>query len=276
MIDEPSRSTEPVERTLSGQSAVVTGASSGIGQGCAVALARRGSNVLINYAGDEDGAKETARACEAHGVATTIVRADVSDEGEVGAMFAAAVEAFGAVDILVSNAGIQKDAAFTELTKTDWDMVLAVNLTGQFLAMQAAVRQFRRQGRRGSKALGKIVAMSSVHDVIPWAGHVNYAVSKGGLAMLVKTAAQELAAEGIRVNAISPGAIATSINEDAWQDEEAASSLKRLIPYGRIGEPQDVAEAAAWLASDQADYITGATLVIDGGMELYPEFRDNG
>lgn len=267
---------EQRERMLDGQSAVVTGASSGIGQATAVSLAEHGAHVAVNYARDEDGAEETVERCRAHGVNSVAVQADVSDEGAVRSLFAAAVEAFGAVDILVANAGIQKDAPFTEITKQDWDRVIGVNLTGQFLCMQEAVRQFRRQGRRVSRALGKIIAMSSVHDVIPWAGHANYAASKGGLSMLMKTAAQELAAEGIRVNAVSPGAIATRINRDVWQDEDSRAALLTLIPYGRIGEPGDVGAAVAWLASDAADYITGHTMVIDGGMELYPEFRDNG
>ncbi|WP_420394486.1 glucose 1-dehydrogenase [Acuticoccus sp.] len=263
-------------RFLEGQVAVVTGASSGIGQASAIALAQRGAAVLVNYAHDEDGAEETVRRCSDLDARAVALKADVSREDEVRAMVAAAVEAFGAVDVMVANAGIQKDAAFTDLTLADWNAVLAVNLTGAFLSMQEAVRQFRRQGRRSSRALGKIIAMSSVHDVIPWAGHVNYAVAKAGLAMLVKTAAQELASEGIRVNAIAPGAIATAINRDVWSDETKSAALLELIPYGRIGEADDIGEAVAWMASDAADYMTGHIMVIDGGMELYPAFRDNG
>ena len=268
--------TETLERYLSDQSAVVTGASSGLGRACAVALARRGASVLVNYYGDADGAADTVAQCEIAGGKAIAVQGDVSNEDDVKALFAEAVAAFGTVDILIANAGLQKDAAFTELTKKDWDTVIGVNLTGAFLCMQEAVRQFRKQGMRHSRALGKIVAMSSVHDVIPWAGHVNYAASKGGLSLLMKSAAQELAAEKIRVNAIAPGAIATAINKSVWSDPVQMEALKKLMPYGRIGQPEDIGEAAAWMCSDMADYMTGHTMVIDGGMELYPEFRDNG
>lgn len=267
---------DAIERTLEGQAAVVTGSSSGIGRACAITLAERGADVLINYYGSGGSAEDTAAECRKAGARTEIVQADVSDEAAVGDMFRTAAAAFGGVDILVANAGIQKDGAFTELSKADWDRVIAVNLTGVFLCMQAAVRQFRRQGLRRSRALGKIIAMSSVHDTVPWAGHVNYATAKGGLSLLIKTAAQELAEEKIRVNAVSPGAIATAINKDVWDDPQKGPALMTLIPYGRMGEPRDVGEAVAWLACDHADYVTGATLVVDGGMQLYPEFRNNG
>jgi glucose 1-dehydrogenase len=265
-----------VEQWLAGQVAVVTGASSGIGQACAVALARRGADVLVNYGGDRDGAQTTARQIEAAGRRALVHQADVADEAAVRAMFEAAVAAFGSVDILVANAGIQKDGAFTEISKADWDRVIGVNLTGMFLSMQCAVRQFRAQGMRSSRALGKIIAMSSVHEVIPWAGHVNYAASKGGVMLLMKTAAQELAHERIRVNSIAPGAIATPINASVWQNDDSREALETLIPYGRIGEAAEIGEAAAWLASDLSDYVNGTTLFVDGGMSLYPEFRDNG
>lgn len=263
-------------RPLAGQAAIVTGASSGLGQASAIALARRGAAVMANYRSDADGAAATVARCREHDVDAEVHQADVSSEAEVGRLFAAAVERFGAVDILIANAGIQKDASFTDLTREDWDLVMAVNLTGVFLCMQAAVRQFRRQGMRRSRALGKIVAMSSVHDVIPWAGHVNYAASKGGLSMLVKSAAQELAEEKIRVNACAPGAIRTAINASVTQDPDKAAALMPLIPYGRIGDPPDIGDPVAWMCTDEADYMVGHTMVIDGGMELYPGFRDNG
>src|SRR4029077_5086078 len=159
-----------------------------------------------------------------------------------------------------------------------WNEVLAVNLTGQFLCARAAVAEFRRRGPRPavSRALGKIICMSSVHEVIPWAGHVNYAASKGGIMLMMKSLAQEVAPEGIRVNAIAPGAIRTPINRAAWDTEAALAQLLTLIPYQRIGEPEDIANAAVWLASDLADYVTGTTLFVDGGMTLYPGFADNG
>ena len=185
---------------------------------------------------------------------------------------------FGGVDIVVANAGIQRDAAFGEMTLAQWLEVINVNLTGQFACAQAAVRQFRQQGADASRsrALGKIIFTNSVHQVIPWAGHANYASAKGGLKLLMETMAQELASEGIRVNAIAPGAIRTEINRPAWETHEALARLLKLIPYGRVGDPEDVARAAVWLASDEADYVVGATLFVDGGMTLYPAFREGG
>ena len=193
-------------------------------------------------------------------------------------MFARAVEEFGAVDILVNNAGLQKDAPFDQLTLADWDLVMNVNLKGQFLCAREAVRQFKRQGVRRdvSIAAGKILCISSVHDIIPWAGHVNYAASKGGVMMMMKSIAQEVADDRIRVNSISPGAVRTPINMKAWDTREAYNELMKLIPYKRIGEPADIGRAAVWLASDASDYITGATIYVDGGMTLYPGFETGG
>ncbi|MCG7360876.1 SDR family oxidoreductase [Roseomonas sp. ACRSG] len=265
-----------MECRLDGQVAVVTGGSSGLGQGIALLFGRAGAAVVVNYHGSREGAEDVVRQIEAGGGRAVAVRADVSQQAEVDAMFARAVEHFGAVDILVANSGIQKDAAFTELTLEDWRKVIDTNLTGQFLCAQAAVRQFRQQGDRGvSKARGKILHMSSVHEVVPWAGHANYAASKGGVSLLMRTLAQEVAEEGIRVNGIAPGAIRTAINADALEGEGAEEVL-RLIPYNRIGDPEDVARVALFLASDMADYVVGATLFVDGGMTLYPGFRDNG
>lgn len=268
----------PRDRNLAGQTALVTGASSGIGQGVAVELARRGADVAVNFHADAEGAEATARRVRDAGAAAEIFAADVSQPEAVERMFRAALDRFGALDILVGNAGIQQDAAFAEMTAAQWRRVIEVNLGGQFLCAQAAVRCFRRQGRRPgvSRAAGKIVFVSSVHDLIPWAGHVNYAASKGGLAMLMKSLAQEVAGERIRVNAVSPGAIRTAINRPAWETEEALRALLGKIPYGRIGEVEDVARAVAWLVGEDSDYVTGATLYVDGGMALYPEFREGG
>lgn len=271
-----SNDTAPKERFLAGQSAIVTGASSGLGAAIAEALAERGANVAVNYRGDREGGEKTLNRCLAHNVSAELVQADVSDEDDIARLFETTANTLGGVDILIANAGLQQDNPFTEITKAQWDKVIAVNLTGAFLCMQHAVRRFRTQGRRNSRALGKIIAVSSVHDVIPWAGHANYAASKAGLTMLVKTGAQELAPEGIRINAISPGAIKTPINASVTADPEKAEALMPLIPYGRIGDPPDIGNAAAWLASDYADYMNGTTMVVDGGMELYPEFSDNG
>lgn len=267
----------PSYRPLLGQNALVTGASSGIGRATALCLARAGANVVVNWVSGEQMALETMRDVEALGVRAVAARADVSDEAAVLAMFQTAREAFGTIDILVNNAGLQRDAPFDEMSVSDFRRVLEVNLVGQFLCARQAVREFKRRGRREtSRALGKIVCISSVHDVIPWAGHVNYAASKGGIAMFMKSLAQEVAPQGIRVNSVSPGAIRTPINKSAWETPEAYEALMKLVPIKRIGEADDIGRAVVFLASDDADYITGATLYVDGGMTLYPGFEGNG
>src|SRR5512132_3203925 len=205
-------------------------------------------------------------------------KANVANEEEVQAMFKKMIQEFGTIDILVNNAGLQKDARIEDMTLADWRFVLDVNLTGQFLCAREAIREFKRRGTRQeiSCAAGKIICMSSVHEVIPWAGHVNYATSKGGIQMMMKSLAQELAPHRIRVNAIGPGAIRTHINTDAWKTTQAYADLMKLVPYKRIGEPEDIAQAAIYLASDMADYVTGTTLFVDGGMTCYPGFEAGG
>lgn len=207
-----------------------------------------------------------------------VCRADVSSETDVKRLFAETISRYGTVDILVNNAGLQKDASFHEMSLEEWNHVLATNLTGQFLCAREAVREFMRRGvvPQRSKAAGKIICMSSVHEVIPWAGHANYAASKGGVMMLMKSIAQEYAPIKIRVNSIGPGAIRTPINHAAWKTPAAYENLLKLIPSKRIGEVEDVGRAAVWLASDDADYVNGTTLFVDGGMLLYPGFEDNG
>lgn len=265
-------------RLLDGQQALVTGASSGIGRAVAIALGQAGANVAINYATHEDAAHAVAREVAATGAEAIVIHGDVSDEDQVEAMFSAAVARFGTIDILVNNAGLQRDAAFPEMTLEAWRAVLDVNLTGQFLCARAAVREFLRRGvvEAVSCAAGKIICISSVHEVIPWAGHVNYAASKGGVMLMMKSIAQEVAPHHIRVNSVAPGAIRTAINESTWATEEGYDALMQLVPYGRIGEPDEIGRAVAWLASDQADYIHGTTLLVDGGMTLYPGFREGG
>ncbi|RAI39696.1 sugar dehydrogenase [Rhodoplanes roseus] len=261
---------------LAGQTALVTGANSGIGEAVAIAMARAGANVAVNYVvGSADG---VVAAIEALGRKAVAVKADVSQEDQVEAMVAEAVKAFGTLDIMVANAGLQRDAPLTQMTKAEWDKVIGVNLTGQFLCAREAAKEFLRRGVRPevSVAAGKIICMSSVHEVIPWAGHVNYASSKGGIQMMMKSLAQELAPQRIRVNAIGPGAIRTPINTSAWNTPEAYASLMTLVPYRRIGEPQDIANVAVFLASDMADYINGITLFVDGGMTCYPGFATGG
>lgn len=264
--------------SLEGQRAIVTGANSGIGEGIARAYAMAGARVIVNYVAGEDRAQQIVAEIKSSGGEALAIHADVSQESEVQAMFAQATKAWGSVDILVNNAGLQRDANLHEMSLKDWNFVIGVNLTGQFLCAREAVREFLRRGvvPSISRAAGKIVCMSSVHDIIPWAGHANYAASKGGVAMLMKTMAQELASKKIRVNSVSPGAIKTPINTSAWNTPEAEASLLKLIPYYRVGETDDIARAAIWLASDESDYVNGATIYVDGGMTLYPEFRDGG
>ncbi|QJX49094.1 SDR family oxidoreductase [Hymenobacter taeanensis] len=263
---------------LRNQIALVTGGSSGIGAGVCLALAAEGATVIVNYAHSPDGAKEVVEQIEKAGGKALAIECDVSHEEDVLSMFQQIREQFGTLHILVNNSGIQEDASFLDMTLEQWNKVLAVNLTGQFLCAREAAREFIRRGPQPevSTATGKIICMSSVHEVIPWAGHVNYATSKGGIMLLMKSIAQELAPHKIRVNSIGPGAIKTPINNEAWETPEAAEKLLTLIPYGRIGEPADIGKVAVWLASDESDYVTGTTLFADGGMTLYPGFASNG
>ena len=265
-------------KALRGQKALVTGANSGIGLAVAAALGAAGADVVVNYISGEDSAQALVDQIRGHGVESYAHKADVSQEAEVRTMLETMIGKFGTIDILVANAGLQRDAAFLDMTLEQWNTVLSVNLTGQFLCAREALREFLRRGvvPAVSSAAGKIICMSSVHEVIPWAGHANYAASKGGIMLLMKSLAQEVAPHRIRVNAIAPGAIRTPINRSAWDTPEACQALMKLIPYGRIGEPEDIARAAVWLASDASDYVVGTTLFVDGGMTLYPGFADGG
>jgi glucose 1-dehydrogenase len=264
--------------TLKGQAAIVTGSSSGIGAAIARKLARCGAAVCVNFHSSTDQANEVVRSIVTEGGQAFAVRANVAVESEVQQLFEQCVARFGRLDIVVANAGIQRDAAIADMTLDEWRAVIDLNLTGYFLASREAVRHFSRQrvDPSVSRAKGKIIFISSVHELIPWAGHVNYAASKGGVMQLTKSLAQEVAPQRIRVNAIAPGAIKTNINRSAWAEQDAADRLLQLIPYNRIGEVNDVAEAAAWLASDAADYVVGTTLFVDGGMALYPGFATGG
>jgi len=263
---------------LLGQKALVTGASSGIGKGVAIALARAGAEVVVNYVSTDGAADQVIEEIRRQGGSALALRADVSDEDQVRAMFQKMFAEFGTIDILINNAGLQQDAPVDEMTLKQWNKVLSVNLTGQFLCSREAIKEFKRRGvvSEISRAAGKIICISSVHEVIPWAGHVNYAASKGGVMLLMKSIAQEVAPFHIRVTSIAPGAIRTPINTGAWETKEAYEKLMQLVPYNRIGEAEDIARAAVWLASDQADYLTGTTLYVDGGMTLYPEFARGG
>jgi glucose 1-dehydrogenase len=268
----------PPQQLLLGQKALVTGASSGIGRAVALALGQAGADVVVNYVAGEDKAEQVVREIRDYGVNALAVRADVSDEAQVQQMFRRMFDEFGTVDVLVNNAGLQQDASFDELTLAQWNKVIGINLTGQFLCAREAVREFKRRGVQPevSCSAGKILCISSVHEVIPWAGHVNYAASKGGVMLMMKSLAQEVAPYRIRVNSICPGAIRTPINMEAWGTAEAYSELLKLIPYKRIGEADEIGRAAVWLASDYADYVHGISLFVDGGMTLYPGFETGG
>jgi len=267
-------------KQLQGQVALITGSSTGIGAATALAMAEAGAAVIINFHSDKSrtDAEKILDEIKSAGGDGFVHQCDISQEAEVLTMYSAILSRYGTLDIAVTNAGIQQDAPFLEMTLDQWNAVIGTNLTGQFLCAREAAKEFKRRGVQPSrsKAAGKIICMSSVHEVIPWAGHVNYAASKGGVKLLMQSMAQELAPYKIRVNSLGPGAIKTRINKDAWDTPEDEQKLLELIPYGRVGVPEDIAKAAVWLASDESDYVTGTTLFIDGGMTLYPGFADNG
>ena len=269
-----------MDQVLKGQIALITGASSGIGAGVAKSLATAGATVVINYPVEatKPAADAVLKEITDAGGTGSVAQCDVSKEDQVIKMFADVVAQYGTVDILINNAGLQRDAKFHEMTLDQWNTVIGVNLTGQFLCAREAIREFLRRGPRPevSAATGKIICMSSVHELIPWAGHANYATSKGGIKMLMQSLAQEYGDRKIRVNSICPGAIQTPINKVAWETPEALNSLMTLIPYNRIGQPADIGNLAVFLSSDQSDYITGASIFIDGGMTVFEGFATGG
>lgn len=274
----PTTTSQPVAQVLRGQKALVTGANSGIGLAVAIALSAAGADVVVNYVNGDREADDVVNQIASLGRKAYAYKADVSQEKQVQAMFRDMIGKFGTIDILINNAGLQRDASFAEMTLEQWNTVIGVNLTGQFLCAREAVREFLRRGvvEKVSRAAGKIICMSSVHQEIPWTGHANYAASKGGIKLLMESMAQELAPQHIRVNGIAPGAIRTPINTKAWNTPQAYENLMRLVPYKRIGEPSDIAKAVVWLASDESDYVVGATLFVDGGMMLFPGFMTGG
>jgi glucose 1-dehydrogenase len=263
---------------LKRQTAIVTGANSGIGRSIAIYLAREGANVVINYHSREEDTREVIEEIKGFGGEAMGFKADVSREAEVDAMFQKTLETYGTVHILVNNAGIQMDASIDQMSLEQWQKVIDVNLTGTFLCSRRAIREFKKRGvdEQVSVSAGKIICISSVHEIIPWAGRANYAASKGGMMLLMKSMAQETAPHMIRINSIGPGAIKTSINKEYWSDPDEAKKMLELIPYNRLGEPEDIARAAVWLASDESEYVTGTTLFVDGGMTLYPGFAEGG
>ncbi len=266
------------DKKLQNQVAIVTGANSGIGVGVAIALGEAGAKVIVNYIVNPDEANAVVEKIKTGGSEAIALQADVSKEDQVIKMFQQAIEHFGTIDILVNNAGLQRDAKFHEMTLAQWQLVIDVNLTGQFLCAREAIKEFLKRGvvPERSVACGKIICMSSVHQLIPWAGHANYASSKGAINMLMQTLAQEYGGQKIRVNSICPGAIKTPINKSAWDTPEAYDKLMTLIPYNRIGVPEDIGKLAVFLASDDSDYITGSSMFIDGGMTVFEGFATGG
>jgi glucose 1-dehydrogenase len=265
-------------KPLKNQTALVTGANSGIGEAVARHLAAAGANTVVNYVVAPEAAQAIVDDIKANGGEAIALQADVSNEAQVQAMYQQLIAKYGTIDILVNNAGLQRDSAFHNMTLDQWNFVIGINLTGQFLCAREAIREFLRRGPRPdvSSALGKIICMSSVHEVIPWGGHANYAASKGGIYMMMKSLAQEYGPKKIRVNSIGPGAIKTPINRPAWETPEAEAKLLTLIPYQRVGETPDIGRAAVWLASDESDYVHGITMFVDGGMTCYPGFATGG
>lgn len=270
---------KPNER-LTNQTCIVTGSSNGIGSAIAKAIGQEGANVVVNYHSDKEGAEETADWISKNSKCgdTLVLKCDVSKEDDVAKLFERTIAEFGTVDISIGNAGMQKDFPLHEMQLKDWQQVIDVNLTGQFLVAKAAIKEFMRRGMRKdvSNSLGKIIHISSVHEIIPWAGHANYATSKGGLVMLMQSICQEYASKKIRCNSIAPGAIKTDINKDVWSTKEGREKMLKLIPYGKIGEPEEIGSVASWLASDESEYINGTTIFVDGGMTCYPGFTQNG
>ena len=260
---------------LDGKNVLITGASSGIGRAIAIRFAQEGANVAINHLNDADEADVTRKKAEesyaALGTAkrkAVVVQADVANEEQVKAMFQQVIEAFGSLDVLVNNAGILKPQASHEIDMADFDRVVSVNLRGAFLCARQAIRQFLLQGRGGV-----ILNNSSVHETIPKPKYVSYSISKGGLENMTRTLALEYAGRGIRVNAVGPGAVITPMNR-AWIDTpKARAEVESHIPMGRAAHPEEIASVFAFLASDDASYITGQTIYACGGLTLYPEFR---
>ncbi len=254
-------------RLLEGRRALVTGGDSGIGEGICLELAAHGAAVAINYVGPPDHARDMVSAIEAAGGRALAVQMDVSSEQQVQRAFSEARDGLGGVDLLVNNAGLEHPYTLLDMPLEAWQKVIDVNLTGAFLCAREAARTMRDAGARGA-----IVNISSVHEQIAWERFSHYCASKGGMKLFAQSIAKELAPLGIRVVNVAPGAIDTPINADVLADPQQSGHVKDEIPLGRWGHVQDIAQAVAWLASDQASYVTGATLFIDGGMTLYPRF----
>ncbi|HKJ40617.1 MAG TPA: 3-oxoacyl-ACP reductase FabG [Sunxiuqinia sp.] len=264
-------------KTIENKIALVTGAASGIGKAIAIRLGKEGAKVIVNYLKQEDEAEKVVQQIKNLGGTASKSQADISKEDDVKKLFSTIEKDFGTLDILVNNAGRQKDADFLNMTLDDWNAVIEVDLTGHFLCSREAAKLFKdKSDKENQPSAGVIIFITSVHQNIPWAKRANYSAAKAGASMLMRTIAQELAPCKIRSNAVAPGAVKTPINIDNFQDPEEKEKIMRKIPYGRPGKVEDIAAAVAWLASDQADYITGETIFVDGGMELYADFAHGG
>jgi glucose 1-dehydrogenase len=247
-------------KSLKDKVVLITGAASGIGRAIAIETARQGAYVVVNYIGKPDAAQEVVREIEDDHGAVLTIEADVSKPDRVQHMISETVSRLGRVDVLVNNAGIEKESPFLEKPESEFDAVIAVNLKGAFLCTQAAARDMAKRKR------GTIINISSVHEDLPFPGYSAYCAAKGGLRMLCRDLALELAPHGINVINVAPGAIDTPINKRTLSNPEKKLALKREIPLGRVGEPQEIAKLVCYLASDDAAYITGTTIVIDGGL----------
>ncbi len=254
---------------LKGKVAVVTGGSKGIGHAIAERFGKEGMSVVINYHGDQKGAESAAKAVEDNGGRAAIVQADVSTEDGTKKLLDAAIQNFGQLDVWINNAGMEIKSPTHELSLDDWNKVTAIDQTGVFLGSKTALEYFVSNNIKGN-----IINMSSVHEKIPWPTFASYAAAKGSVKLFTQTIAMEYANQNIRVNAIGPGAINTPINAEKFADKAQYDKTVSMVPMDRIGKPEEVAAGAAWLASDESSYVTGITLFIDGGMTLYPAFKD--
>ncbi len=274
-LDGPGAMGQAECRSLSGRVAVVTGGNTGIGRAISLAFAAAGADLAINYIANDQAAHDVAHEIAKMGRRCILVQGDASSEEGVDRLFRAAIQEYGTVHIAVANAGIQRDAPLEHMSLEQWNEVIGVNLTGAFLCAREAAREFlRRSTEERAKNRGSILFITSVHQSSPWPGHANYSAAKAGVAMLMRTITQELAPRHIRVNAIAPGAIQTDINRPAWEAPLARRRLEAFIPHRRIGLPDEVAQAALWLVGDGSDYVNGATIYVDGGLDGYVSSPD--